>query len=78
MATVPYLFRVFYSLSMYSAPAKIGICIPVAYGVVAWFGLPRLGLVALACAFAAVWWCAFAVCLVGLARSVRAMQVVQA
>ena len=75
MATVPYLFRIFYSLSMYAAPARIGICIPVAYGALAWLGLPRLGLVALACAFAAVWWCALGACLIVLSRSVHANNV---
>jgi peptidoglycan biosynthesis protein MviN/MurJ (putative lipid II flippase) len=66
MSTVPYLFRVLYSISEYRLPAVIGSCVPIAYAFVGQTLAPKLGPLSLAVSFATVWWLAFIATLLAL------------
>ena len=68
MATAPYLFRVFYAIAQHAKPACIGVCVPVVYGALALAMLPSLGILALALAYALVWWLALLAALLWLNR----------
>jgi peptidoglycan biosynthesis protein MviN/MurJ (putative lipid II flippase) len=61
MTTLPYLFRVLYSVKKFKIPACVGFAVPVTYASTALFLAPKFGAMALASAFAVVWWLAFAV-----------------
>ena len=66
MAAIPYLFRIFYSRQDYRKPALLGICIAPAYGLLALALLPRFDILAMAYAYAGVWWVTLAVAMLWL------------
>lgn len=70
MAAIPYLFRVFYSQQAYRKPALLGIGLAPAYGLLAWVLLPFVDILALAYAYACVWWFTLAVALLWLNEAV--------
>ena len=63
MTAIPYLFRVFYTLSQYRKPALIGVCVPPLYAGIAFALLPSQQILGLAISFAIVWWISFVVTL---------------
>jgi peptidoglycan biosynthesis protein MviN/MurJ (putative lipid II flippase) len=73
MAALPYLFRVFYSLGEYKAAAMLGATIPPIYGGIGWLFLRSEGILALATAYAIVWWIGLLVSLLWLNRSSAAV-----
>ena len=56
MAAMPYLFRVFYATGSYGKPAVLGLCTATLYAALAYFLLGRFEILAMAYAYAAVWW----------------------
>jgi peptidoglycan biosynthesis protein MviN/MurJ (putative lipid II flippase) len=56
MAAMPYLFRVFYSAGVYWVPAVLGSATALGYAALAWLLLSPFGLLAMAYAYALIWW----------------------
>ena len=56
MAAMPYLFRVFYAMSSYAKPAILGVGTAIAYATLSWVLMGSFELLAMAYAYAAVWW----------------------
>lgn len=56
MAAMPYLFRVFYAMSSYAKPAILGVGTAIVYATLSWLLLGSFELLAMAYAYAAVWW----------------------
>jgi len=70
MAAMPFLFRVFYTLGDYGPPALIAIGVVAGYATLAGVRVDG-GVVAVAQAYALVWWLALAAGLWALRRAVR-------
>lgn len=66
MAAVPYLFRVFYTAGVYRVPAMLGVSTALGYASIAALLVPTFGLLAMAYAYALVWWLTFTAALLWL------------
>jgi len=66
MAAMPYLFRVFYTAGVYRLPAVLGAATALGYAAIALLLLQRFGLLAMAYAYALVWWLTLAAALLWL------------
>lgn len=66
MAAMPYIFRVFYAVSSFGKPAVLGVCTVTLYTALAWFLLGHYEILAMAYAYAAVWWLILVISLIWL------------
>jgi putative peptidoglycan lipid II flippase len=66
MAAIPYLFRVFYSMQYYRKPSLLGVCVAPVYGLLSLTLIPTFDILALAYAYAGVWWIALIVAMLWL------------